>query len=126
MEDLTIYPVGEYSFMRNDYPVLLILDGVVWYSAECAYQAYRVSDKAMVLLIRDLPYKTIREYEECFTPHENWEQIKDEILYYITKEKFEQHSNLADKLLATGDAIIKDGFLGDILMRVRKEIRDKR
>ena len=126
MKDLVIYPVGEYSFMSNDYPILLILDGVVWLSAESAYQAYRVGDKSMVALIRDLPYQSVREYEECFTPHNNWEQIKDEVLYYITKEKFIQHSNLADRLLATGDAIIDDGFLGDILMRVRKEIRDKR
>lgn len=126
MSKAFIRPVGEYAFMSNDYPVLIILDNKVWYNAESIYQSYRAEDDMSKSLIRELPYRNIKDYESYFTPREDWENIKDEVLYLITMEKFTQHEDLAKKLIATGDVKILDGFLGDILMRVRKEIRDKR
>lgn len=126
MSKAFIRPVGEYAFMSNDYPVLIILDNKVWYNAESIYQSYRAEDDMSKSLIRELPYRNIKDYESYFTPREDWENIKDEVLYLITMEKFTQHEDLAKKLIATGDVKILDGFLGDILMKVRKEIRDKR
>ena len=77
---------------------------------------------------------------------EDWEEVKDEIMYKVVLTKFSQHRNLREKLLSTGDAeliegncwrdrywgvypengeVDKDGLnkLGKILMRVREELK---
>jgi ribA/ribD-fused uncharacterized protein len=68
----------------------------------------------------------------------DWEQVKDEIMLRAVRAKFTQHADLAALLLATGDALIvehtrRDRYwggdgaganrLGQILMRVRDELR---
>ena len=71
---------------------------------------------------------------------EDWNSIKEQIMYEICKAKFTQNPDLAEKLLETGDAELIEGnwwhdttwgmcngegqnLLGKILMRVREEIK---
>ncbi len=71
---------------------------------------------------------------------EDWESVKDQIMYEAVLAKFSQHVDLREILLATGDATIvehteNDAYWGDggdgtgknmlgiILMRVREELR---
>lgn len=71
----------------------------------------------------------------------DWENVKDEVMRRAVLEKFKQHVDLSDILLATGDAILvehtsKDKYWGDggdgsgknmlgkILMEVRDIIRN--
>jgi len=73
---------------------------------------------------------------------EDWDEIKEDIMYKIVKMKFEQNYKLKELLLSTGDKIIrensqrdsywgigKDGKglnkLGLILMKVREELRNE-
>jgi hypothetical protein len=72
----------------------------------------------------------------------DWEEVKDDVMYRVVKKKFESHPDIADKLMATGDAELMEGnywgdrywgvdsktgkgknMLGQILMRVRSELR---
>lgn len=70
---------------------------------------------------------------------EDWEEVKDEVMYEAVLAKFKQHADIRDLLLGTGDAEIiertendrywgdgGDGNglnrLGEILMTVREEL----
>lgn len=70
----------------------------------------------------------------------DWEQVKDQVMYFFVWKKFNDHPTLAEKLLATGEAILIEGNfhgdriwgtvngegenrLGRILMQVREELR---
>ena len=73
---------------------------------------------------------------------DDWEFVKVNIMLEITRAKFEQNLELAEKLLATGNAMLVEGnhwndtfwgvdarngkgenYLGKILMCVRRELR---
>ena len=71
----------------------------------------------------------------------DWEEIKNDMMYEICLNKFEQNPDLAEKLKATGDAILIEGNtwgdkcwgqvngegenrLGKILMRVREKLNE--
>ena len=78
----------------------------------------------------------------------DWEQVKDNIMYEIVKDKFTRNSNLKSLLLKTNSSILIEGnwwhdnywgdcycekcqnkegknTLGLILMRIRDEIRNE-
>lgn len=72
----------------------------------------------------------------------DWEQVKDQIMYKALEEKFNQHPDICEKLLSTGNAILiehtkNDSYwadggdgtglnkLGLLLMRLRDEFRKK-
>lgn len=72
----------------------------------------------------------------------DWEDIKDNIMYQIVYSKFKQNPDLLDKLLKTEDAYLIEGNdwndcywgmcrgkgknkLGKILMRVRSELKNE-
>ena len=73
------------------------------------------------------------------TLRSDWERVKVDLMYQICKAKFTQHADLAEQLLATGDAELIEGNtwgdriwgavngvgannLGKILMRIRAEL----
>lgn len=73
----------------------------------------------------------------------DWEDIKYDAMYNCVKAKFEQNPDLAEKLIATGDAYLEEGntwgdriwgtvngigqnHLGKILMRVRQELQESK
>ena len=70
----------------------------------------------------------------------DWEEVKDQIMYEIVLNKFSQNEELRKKLIATGDEYLEEGNtwydtywgvcngkgknkLGKILMQVREELR---
>lgn len=72
----------------------------------------------------------------------DWEQVKDQVMLDVVRAKFDQHHDLAQKLIATGDEELVEGnawgdtywgvcnshgknILGKILMRVRSELREE-
>lgn len=74
------------------------------------------------------------------TLRRDWERIKDGVMYTLVRDKFTKSPVLRKKLLATGDAHLEEGNdwgddywgtvngkgenkLGEILMRIRDEIR---
>ena len=71
---------------------------------------------------------------------DDWEEVKDQIMYEIVLNKFSQNEELRKKLIATGDEYLTEGNtwhdtywgvcngkgknkLGKILMQVREELK---
>lgn len=84
-----------------------------------------------------------RKYGNTLELREDWEQIKDEIMFSFVLKKFSDHSSLRRALIETGDAELIEGNnhgdtywgtvngvgknrLGEILMSVREYLTPQR
>lgn len=114
---------GEYAYLSNSYMAHIRIGHKTYMCVESAFQALRVCDGGMAGMFDEMTGKEARRIGLNMTERSDWDEIKWDVLYKLTLEKFKQNCSLGTKLLSTGDAIIKDEFLGDILMRVRDELR---
>lgn len=113
---------GEYAFLGNSYYAPILVDGKWFMCVESAYQSYRICDNGLSAMFSEMTGARSKSISHNVTERKNWDAIKNDVLYKLTLEKFKQNSVLKSRLLSTGDAYIKDDFLGEILMRVRKEL----
>jgi ribA/ribD-fused uncharacterized protein len=130
-----------YGFMGNFYLSKIFVYGRWFLNVEAAFQAQKTNIESEVLAIQNAakPMEA-RNLGQICQLRENWEQIKDIVMYDCVLAKFVQHKELRDQLLATGDEELiedspvdwtwgcgKDGtgknLLGKILMRVRSELK---
>ena len=133
-----------YGAFSNFAPFPLKLDGLIWPTSEHYFQAqkflsedYRESIRLTKTAIEAAQLGRDRERPI----REDWESIKDSIMYKAVKAKFTQHPEIAKLLMGTGDALLvehteRDSYwgdggngtgknkLGEILMIVRKELRN--
>lgn len=131
----------QYAFLSNYYDSPIIYDGLVYPTVEHAFQAA----KTMVLEQRRLisEMKTPGEAKRAgrkVTLRYDWENVKDAVMEQCIYMKFIMHPDLAEKLLATGDAYLIEGNtwndtywgvckgtgknqLGKTLMKVRKTLQ---
>src|SRR5208282_1023914 len=130
-----------HGYMGNFWKARFFVYGRWWNNVEAAFQAQKTSIEAEVLAIQNaLKPMDARNLGQKCALRENWEQIKDIVMYDCVLAKFVQHKDLRDQLVATGDEELiedspvdwtlgcgKDGtgrnLLGQILVRVRRELR---
>jgi hypothetical protein len=131
---------GQFSnFSRHPFEA----DGVMWPTSEHYFQALKFEDKDYQERIRSTPSAMIaaRLGRSRKVPiRSDWEETKDEVMFRAVLAKFQAHAELKELLLSTGEEEIiekttrdyywgcgKDGTgqnkLGQILMRVREELR---
>ena len=130
---------GEHRFLSNFYPAQVLLDGVVYPSAEHAFQAAKTTDESLrrEILCCDTPGKA-KQKGRRLPLRSDWETIKISVMEKLIHDKFLDPA-LRQKLIATGDAILVEGnwwgdtfwgicnkegenHLGRILMRERDKI----
>ena len=137
----------EHEFLSNFYPAPILWMSDTYPTTEHAFQAAKVmgegedwNEEARVQ-IRDCPTpgKAKRMGRKCHL-RRNWDSIKNKIMFDLVFIKFTTYSNLAQKLLETGDKELIEGndwndvwfgvcngvgenHLGKILMEVRDSIR---
>jgi ribA/ribD-fused uncharacterized protein len=138
---------GEYAFLSNFYESPFIYKGITYPTAEHAFQAAKTLNpiEKRRIALAETPGQAKRLGRTCAL-RGDWEKIKYTIMTEIVREKFYSSSELANKLLATGDELLEEGntwhdniwgncscnkcikivgqnHLGKILMEIRKEIR---
>ena len=133
---------GEYAFLSNFYECPIVgWDGITYPTNEHYFQAQKTLNKIekRAIAAAPTPGKSKRMGRNVQL-RPDWEVVKYDIMYEICKAKFEQHSDLKEQLLATGDAYLEEGNtwndrcwgvcngvgennLGKILMRIRDEFR---
>ena len=131
---------GEFRFLSNFYPSRIKFEDAVYESVEHAFQAAKTLDKAERAEVRAAPSPgKAKRLGRKVTLREDWEKVKVPIMWKLVEKKF-LAPELAEKLVATGDAeliegnIWRDTFwgvcdgvgknnLGLILMAVRTDIR---
>ncbi|WP_224815351.1 NADAR family protein [Hasllibacter sp. MH4015] len=133
-------PYAEFS---NFAPFGVEMDGVYWRTVEHYFQAMKFHDAAYRDRIRSASKPKDAKalgMTRAIPLRSDWEEVKDDIMYSAVSCKFRTHPGPRDLLLGTGDARIvenaisdyywgggQDGSglnkLGEILMRVRDELR---
>lgn len=130
---------GEFYFLSNFYESDVTYGGITYRNNEAAFQAQKTTNKFIRMKFHQLNPSDAKKLGRQVQLREDWEQIKDQVMYEICKAKFEQNPDLREKLLATGDEILVEGNtwgdriwgtvhgvgenrLGRILMRVRSEL----
>ena len=137
---------GEYAFLSNFYPspIPVQFDKDVVINAPTVehlfqYMKTQSDEEGIAILQAQTPAQAKRLGRKCHL-REDWEEIKDEVMYRSLKYKFEI-PELRELLLATGNEELVEGNywndtywgvckgigqnkLGKLLMKVREEIRN--
>lgn len=134
---------GKYKFLSNFYLIPIEYEGVIYRSVEHAFQAAKTLDSKQRNIFRQCVTPADAKYcGRLIKLRDDWENVKDDIMYELVKQKF-NNIELKDKLVATGNNLIIEGnnhgdcywgvcnnvgenHLGRILMRVRNEIKIER
>lgn len=139
---------GKYAFLSNFYAAQVQYMNNIWPTTEHAYQAAKTLDKQEQKKIWEAcTPDDAKHLGRRVTIRADWEEVKDQIMYEIVKEKF-KNPGLKRKLLNTGNEVLCEGNywhdnywgsctcpkcmkvtpknkLGKILMKVREELKDK-
>lgn len=136
---------GPYGFCSNFAPYPIELKGKVWPTVEHYFQAQKFEGTKYEETIRQFSYprqaKTSGN-DRSKPLRSDWEDVKISIMYTAVKAKFDQHPEIKQKLLETGDAILVEdapwdpfwgsgenftgqNVLGLILMHIRSKYRSE-
>lgn len=127
---------GDYCFLSNFYPVEVTYDGYTYLNNESAFQAQK--DLSRRNEFTNLSPTSAKRLGRRVNLRSDWEQIKLSIMEEILRCKFDQHPDLKEKLINTGDRLLIEGntwndtfwgvckgkgqnHLGLLLMKIRKE-----
>ena len=132
---------NEHAFLSNFYPAPVQIGAFEYPTTEHYFQAMKAVDAIGRERIRlaDNPGLAKSLGRTCAL-RPDWEIVKVDVMLRGVRSKFGQHPDLADKLIATGDALLVEGntwddriwgvvdgegenMLGLILMLVRAELR---
>ena len=134
-----------YYEFTNFYLAPFELDGHMWPTSEHYFQAQKFTDPDLQALVRSQrtplgAFQLVRYPQYASRVRADWMQVRDDAMYRAVRAKFTQNPRLRDLLLGTRDLPIfehtnqdrywGDGgngtgvnMLGQILMRVREELR---
>jgi ribA/ribD-fused uncharacterized protein len=146
-DEIRFYLVGEpHGEFSNFAPFPIFLAGKRWPTSEHYFQAQKFAGTPHAEEIRRAkkPRLAAEMGRDRKRPlRRDWESVKDGVMLDALRAKFSQHADLRALLLATGDAKLvehtaNDAYWGDggdgsgrnrlgqLLMRVRDELRDDR
>lgn len=101
---------GEFSFLSNFHPSPIRLGGVVYPTAEHAFQAAKTLDRAERARIAAVASPgEAKRLGRKVTLRPNWDGLRIEVMRAILDQKFRVHKELGAKLIATGDAPLLEG-----------------
>lgn len=99
---------GEYFFLSNFYPIKMVYDGIEYQSSEAAFQAQKTLDIEQRKKFSNLTPEQSKRLGRSLKLRDDWEKVKDNVMYDILTYKFEDDI-LKDKLLATGNRVLFEG-----------------
>lgn len=131
---------GKYYFLSNFYPTPVMYEGLMYKNNESAFQSVKVKDIERRKQFCELDSSTAKKKGRNVLLRNDWEKIKDEVMYQCVKDKFNRNIELKQKLIDTGNKELIEGNtwndiywgvcrgrgknkLGKILMRVREELK---
>jgi len=135
---------GFYSFLSNDYPRAIEIDGIYYYSVTNAFWSHFIQTEEEKILISSMSPKDCREYSKRIVLPDNWNLERVSVMEKLLDIKFGPDTGLLRLLLDTQDSPLRyfnqedDTFwginvftgegknvLGGILMNIRERYRVK-
>jgi len=139
---------NQYSFLSNFYLKDQFVDGVKYASNEHFYQCNKTLDPVLKGVIRNTGSpKEAKSVAKTISLRPDWEAIKVQVMLVGLRSKFHVNTDIAVRLLATGNKTLVEGnywhdnywgicfcrgcqsklgknVLGQLLMLVRDELQD--
>lgn len=128
----------ENFFLSNFYPAKVKFSGLVFNSAEAAYQAAKSTDRETMLRFVNLTPGKAKIYGRNIDLRPDWDDVKLHVMRKILKSKF-SNDELGEKLKSTSGILIEGNHWGDtywgvckgkgknllgiILMEIREDLR---
>jgi len=129
---------GQHRFLSNFFESSVIYEGILYRNSEAAYQAQKCIKDEYKLNFTKLNAKDSKILGSQVKLREDWDEVKDEIMYEIVLQKF-RSTAMYSLLKSTGEQELVEGNswgdtywgvckgegknkLGKILMRVRTEL----
>lgn len=108
---------GQHAFLSNFYTAPIERRGILYPTAEHAYQAAKTGSRKMKRRIAASPSpKLAKHLGYKVELRDDWEEVKFRIMLNIVRMKFKQNPNLIPRLLATWpEGLIHDNTHGDTL-----------
>jgi len=134
---------GKHNFLSNFWLCPVWHDGLVYPSAEHAFQASKTkSGKARALISNCLTPREAKKMGRRVNLRSDWEAVKRHEMFVILESKFTNNPRLKDKLLGTKEAKLEEGntwgdtfwgvvdgkgdnHLGKLLMMVRQKLKEE-
>jgi hypothetical protein len=129
-----------FGFFSNFSKHPVYIDGFIWLTSEHYYQAQKSLDPQIQMNVRmsSRPGIAAKLGQSC-PLREDWEHVKDDIMRKAVRAKVDQHADVRQLLLDTGDAVLvehtpRDSYWGDggdgsgknmlgkILMEIRADL----
>lgn len=131
---------GKYFFLSNYYTCNVEIEGIKYTNTESAFQSMKTKNINIRNSFSSLDPSRAKSKGRKVQLREDWEDIKDDIMYKVVLEKFKQNDDLRLKLISTGDEELIEGnnwndtywgvcngkgrnMLGKTLMKIRKELK---
>lgn len=134
---------GEYHFLSNFYFSPFLYEGMLYPTAEHAFQAAKTLDLQEAAYIRRLSMPgAAKRAGQLVCLRYDWNAIKLDVMEEIVRAKFRQNDTIGTKLIGTFPAYLEEtntwgdtywgvckgrgeNHLGHILMRIRNELINK-
>lgn len=109
MRPLIMRMIHEYYYLSNFYECPVTYQGITYQNSEAAFQAQKTTKPQERLRFANLPPQEARSLGRLVSLRNDWEEIKDQVMYEVVKAKFQQNPKLLQQLLDTKDAQIVEG-----------------
>ena len=130
---------GKYRWLSNFPDCEVVVDGVIYPSVECGYQASKTNDMTERAKFIGIRSSEAKKLGPKVTLRPDWEHIKIDIMRNLLVQKFSREP-FRNKLLATGSAYIEEtnwwgdtfwgvcnkkgeNVLGKLIMEIREDLR---
>jgi len=137
---------GANFYLSNFYNAPVMYEGILYQNNEAAFQSAKTLDMSKRRYFAKLNPSDAKKEGRRIKLREDWEHVKFDVMYQICLDKFQRNEELRKKLLSTKDAYLVEGntwhdncwgnchcqkcidipgdnLLGQILMKVREELR---
>lgn len=98
---------GDYFFLSNFYEIPVTYNRITYQNSEAAFQAQKTFLNRE--RFTDLKPSQAKKLGLKVDLRPDWEEIKYGVMFEVVLSKFEQHPDLLQKLLDTGDAHLEEG-----------------
>lgn len=133
--------VGEYAFLSNFFEIPIYYSGILYQNSEAAFQAQKTLDPEERKKFSTLSSNEAKKKGRHVALRDDWEQVKDDIMFDIVLSKFASNPVLKNLLLNTNNEELIEGntwndtywgvcngegenHLGKILMKVRSLLKE--
>lgn len=133
---------GKYAAFSNFYVKDFEYKGFVWTCSEGAFQAMKSFDENDWKRMSRMNPSEVKRAGRRLKLREDWEEVKDDVMYDVCLTKFSQDQEAKELLLSTGNAKLIEGNtwgdrywgvvdgvgknkLGKTLMKVRETLKNK-